>query len=150
MCINRMNGESIRMEEYIITDELVAKVKKQFNLWAMFLNNGIGLLSFTFGLASLGTPIPWVRALMSLIIVLYIRCQGEHYFPSEITKLQEIAKEDKNARILLKGLKAELFSTKKLFTEYLVCLIGILFLTSIALSPFVLGFNGTFSLYFSN
>jgi hypothetical protein len=138
------------MEDYVIKDELLDKVRDQFKLWAMFLNNGVGLLSFSLGLASLGTNIPWVSAILSIVVVILIRNQGKHYFPSEIKKLRDIAKNEEKARILLKGLEAEYFSNKKMIKEYPLFLIGFVFLMSVALSPMFLGFYGSINLFYGN
>lgn len=138
------------MEEYVIKDELIAKVREQFKQWAMFLNNGVGLLSFTLGLGCLGTNIPWVSAIFSIVLVILVRNQGKHFFPSEIKKLRDIAKTNEKARVLLKGLEAEYFSKTKLVKEYPTFLFGFIFLMSIALSPTFLGFSASVSIYYGS
>lgn len=125
------------MNDYQIDNGLVTEVREQFRLWALFLNNGIGLFSFTLGLASLGTDIPWLSALFSTVVIFLIRWQGKHYFPPKVKELREDAKKNDKAKILLKGLESEFLSFKTLFIEYPVFIFGLSFLLIILMSPLI-------------
>ena len=140
------------MNEYIDEnlDLLIEKVEQEFKLWEMFLNNGIGLLSFTLGLASLGTNIPWVSAALSLFIVILIRIQGSNYFPPEIKKLRALSKSNKQAEFYLNGFEKNFFSNYIFIQKYPVFLIGFLFLFFIAISPIYSGFSESVSIFFGN
>ncbi len=121
--------------EYVISDELLAEIQEQFKLWATFLNTGIGLLSFTLAVASLGTNVPWFNAFLSMIVILIIRKQGAHYFPAKVRELRKLAKTDEKAKVLLKGLESEYLSFKTLLLGYPVLLIGLIFLLLVIMSP---------------
>ena len=135
-------------EKYTITDEFLDEIREQFKLWATFLNTGIGLLSFTLAIACLGTNIPWVNALLSMLIIVCIRVQGKHYFPSKVKDLRKRAKEDEKAKVLLKGLESEFLSFKTLITGYPIFLIGFLFLFLVIFSPFLVNIIPTLGGYF--
>lgn len=126
-----MNSEEV----YIITDELLDEIRDQFKLWATFLNTGVGLMSFTLAIACLGTNTPWINALLSMLIIILIRVQGKHYFPSKVEDLRRRAKEDNKAKVLLKGLESEFLSFKTLVTGYPIFLIGFIFLSLVMISP---------------
>lgn len=136
------------MDAYIINDELLGRIRSQFRLWAMFLNNGVGLVSFTLGLACLGTPTPSVNAGLSLVFIALIRQQGKHYFPQEIEILRKAAKGDEKARVLLKGLEGEFFSMKVVLTQYPVFILGFIFPMFILVSPWVARWSSLLSTYF--
>jgi hypothetical protein len=44
-------------------------INTDFKNWKIFLNNGIGLLSFNLAIGCLGTPSPSLNALLSLIAI---------------------------------------------------------------------------------
>ena len=123
--------------EYVISDELIAELREQFRVWAAFLNSGIGLMSFTLAIASLGTATPWFNALLSMILVLMIRVMGRKFFPSKIDDLRKKAKNNDKARVLLNGLQSEFLSFKALLKGYPVFLFGYLFLCFVIFSPFI-------------
>lgn len=138
------------MDTYTIDDVLLERIRSQFRLWAMFLNNGIGFVSFTLGLACLGTPTPWVNAGLSVVFVALIRQQGKHYFPQDIEELRNAAKENEKARILLRGLEGEFLSVKALVSQYPIFLLGFIFLMLIMFSPGIAKWSAFFSTYFGS
>ena len=125
------------MNDYKIDDDLINEVRDQFRIWALFLNNGIGLLAFTFGLACLGTTTPWISGSFSLIMITLIRWQGKRYFPSRINKLRREAKTNRKAKILLNGLESKFLGIKSLFLEYPIFLFGFFFLSVITFGSFI-------------
>lgn len=135
-------------EKYTITDEFLEDIRDQFKVWASFLNTGIGLLSFTLAIASLGTNIPWVNATLSLIVIVCIRQQGKHYFPVKVKELRERAKNDAKAKVLLKGLESEFLSFKTLIMGYPIFIVGFVFLTLVALSPLIISLVPSLAFYF--
>lgn len=68
------------MDKFEITDEYIEEVDTQFDLWATFLNTGIGLLAFTLGLASLGTNSPAFNAGLSVFVIILVRINGSNFF----------------------------------------------------------------------
>ncbi|EGR0413316.1 hypothetical protein FG168_18560 [Vibrio cholerae] len=125
------------MGTYKIDSKYMRKVEEQFERWSNFLNSAIGVLSFTLGLASLGTPVPWINALFSLIIVIYVWKQGRYYFPKEIEKLREKAKGDEQAELVLNALISKHLNSKRVFKVYLIYWFGFIFLSMIAISPLI-------------
>ncbi|WP_196361091.1 hypothetical protein, partial [Vibrio anguillarum] len=116
------------MGKYTIDEEYLERVEKQFKKWAMFLNNAIGILAFTLALACLGTNVPWLNACFSVLIVGYVWFQGKNNFPEEIDKLRKEAKDDKQAKLVVKALVSEHLNWKTMFTKYPVYLLGYVFL----------------------
>ncbi|MCG9680451.1 hypothetical protein [Vibrio sp. Isolate24] len=153
---NDLNEDSLeRMDESGLKDDYLKKIRSQFKLWESFLNNAIGVLAFTLGLASLGTPIPCISATLSLFVVIFIWWQGQSLFPKEVTRLRKMAKKDYKSKVILSGVMTEQLSWLKAVTRYPMYLLGFLFLILVAVSPFVekvLIFNGhnidIFSKYF--
>ncbi len=139
--------DEIEKKTYEITDELLEELREQFKLWATFLNTGIGLLSFTFAIACLGTKTPWLNALLSMIVIMLIRVQGTHYFPQKIRELRKAAKVDNKAKILYKGLESEFLNTKVLLTKYPIFLIGYIFLCFVIFSPLLIKAIPSLALY---
>ncbi len=139
-----MSGE----ENYTITNDFLEEIRNQFKVWASFLNTGIGLLSFTLAIASLGTNIPWVNATLSVIVVVFIRQQGKHYFPEKVKELRERAKTDAKAKVLLKGLESEFLNFKTLVMGYPIFLVGFVSLMLVALSPLIIKLIPSLAFYF--
>ncbi|MCW8349283.1 hypothetical protein MD535_25200 [Vibrio sp. ZSDZ65] len=125
------------MGNYSLNSQYTKKVEKQFEKWAEFLNGVVGILAFTLGLASLGTPTPSVSAIFSTVIVIYVWNRGKHHFPKEIDNLRKAAKSDGEAELLLRGLLSKHFGILSLIKKYPAYLVGYLFLLSIVISPFV-------------
>ncbi|MDP5208858.1 hypothetical protein [Microbulbifer sp. 2205BS26-8] len=135
-------------EKYTITNEFLDEVREQFKLWATFLNTGVGLLSFTLAIACLGTNIPWVNALLSMLIIICFRVQGKHYFPSKVKYLRQRAKEDERAKILLKGLESEFLGFRTLIIGYPIFFIGFFFLFLVIFSPLLVNIIPALGRYF--
>ncbi len=139
--LNRALCDGVKMTEYVINEEYLDLVEKQFKQWAKFLNNAIGILAFTFALACLGTNVPWLNACFSVLIVGYVWHQGKNNFPEEIEKLRKEAKNNKEvkgnkqAKLVVKALVSEHLNWKTLITKYPVYLLGYIFLLTTACSP---------------
>ncbi|WP_214649157.1 hypothetical protein, partial [Vibrio anguillarum] len=133
--LSRALCDGVHMGTYTIDEEYLERVEKQFKKWAMFLNNAIGILAFTLALACLGTNVPWLNACFSVLIVGYVWFQGKNNFPEEIDKLRKEAKDDKQAKLVVKALVSEHLNWKTMFTKYPVYLLGYVFLLITACSP---------------
>ena len=48
-----------------ITKKMLAQIEAEYSKWGEFLNGGIGLLAFSFGLSCLGTPRPDITGFLS-------------------------------------------------------------------------------------
>lgn len=138
------------MSDFSISDEYMSELREQFEKWADFLNTAIGLLSFSFALACLGTKTPALNAWLALLVVGFVRYKGSHIFPGEILRLRKAAKTDQKARVVLVGLSKEFLGFKALVTGYPIFLIGALLLMLIAASswlitplPFLKAYIGT-------
>jgi len=79
------------MEQIKIDGLDLEKIDSQFEVWANFLNLGLGITSFTFALASLGTESPVFNSILSLVVVLILRIRGKEYFPTEYSRLRDLA-----------------------------------------------------------
>ncbi len=131
------------MSCYKITSKYRKKVEEQFKQWASFLNNAVGLLSFTLGLACLGTQKPSINAAFCLIVVTLVWSEGRTYFPKEVSKLRLKAKKDPQADLLLKGLVSKHLGMKNMLMKYPLYLFGYIFLVFVAVSNWL---NNSFDL----
>lgn len=123
--------------EFVLSDEYLEDIERQFKRWAEFLNSAIGILAFTLALASLGTKMPWLSAVLSIVVVTFVRVGGSHIFPNEIDRLRKAAKNDPKAKVLLAGLTQKHLGISVLMLKYPVFLIGTLLLFSVAVSPII-------------
>lgn len=139
--------EEIESHTYEISNKLLEDLREQFKLWAIFLNTGIGLLSFTLAIACLGTNAPWFNASLSMAVVVLVRVQGIHYFPKKISELRKAAKTDKKAKVLYKGLESEFLNIKFLLTKCPIFLIGYVFLCFVIFSPLLIKIIPSLVLY---
>ncbi|ELA7934851.1 hypothetical protein [Vibrio parahaemolyticus] len=122
------------MDKIELTNEYIEQVSEQFKLWANFLNTGIGLLSFTLAIACMGTESPTINAVLSLIVIFFVRISGSQYFPHEIQQLRAKAKSDEKAKIILLGLEQKYFGFKTNFTMYPMFVFGLFFLIAVSMS----------------
>lgn len=122
------------MDKLELTNEYIEQVSEQFKLWANFLNTGIGLLSFTLAIACMGTESPTINAVLSLIVIFFVRISGSQYFPHEIQQLRAKAKSDEKAKIILLGLEQKYFGFKTNFTMYPMFVFGLFFLIAVSMS----------------
>ncbi|EIN5961877.1 hypothetical protein [Vibrio cholerae] len=122
------------MDKIELTNEYIEQVSEQFKLWANFLNTGIGLLSFTLAIACMGTESPTINAVLSLIVIFFVRISGSQYFPHEIQQLRAKAKSDEKAKIILLGLEKKYFGFKTNFTMYPMFVFGLFFLIAVSMS----------------
>jgi hypothetical protein len=124
--------------EYAITDEYIAELDATFKTWTEFLNGIIGIFSFTFALACLGTKAPAINALMAIVIIFYMRDQGKDKFPQKILALRVAAKTDPKASVLLSGLNQKYFSNKVMITKHPIFVMGFGLLMFVTLSPLII------------
>ena len=117
-----------------ISEENMERLESEFEVWANFLNTGLGLLAFTLALASLGTNSPSINAGLSFIVVFLVRIQGSRHFPAEFQRVKQLAKTDRRYKIWLDGLDKEYFGFKTNFTRYPLFLFGFLFLFCVMLT----------------
>ncbi|ENM5903744.1 hypothetical protein DX885_003885 [Vibrio mimicus] len=122
------------MDKIELTNEYIEQVSEQFKLWANFLNTGIGLLSFTLAIACMGTESPTINAVLSLIVIFFVRISGSQYFPHEIQQLRAKAKSDEKAKIILLGLEQKYFGFKTNFTMYPMFVFGLFSLIAVSMS----------------
>jgi hypothetical protein len=116
-------------------DKLINETDKQVEEWALFLNNVIGILAFTLGLASLGTSTASFNALISLAFLSLVWFQGKHKFSENIANLRKKLKESKEAdhsheklKVILSGFEKRYFGAKALLTQFPIYVFGMLFL----------------------
>jgi hypothetical protein len=67
-------------------------IKAGFKRWSEFLNNAIGLVSFSLALGCLGTHRPATNAFLSFLFVMSIRIAGKDIYPASMRRLQQAAK----------------------------------------------------------
>jgi len=128
------------LDKIELTNEYIEQISEQFKLWANFLNTGIGLLSFTLAIACMGTESPTINAVLSLIVIFFVRVSGSQYFPHEIQRLRAKAKSDEKAKIILLGLEQKYFGFTTNFTMYPMFVFGLLFLIAVSLSTSIARF----------
>jgi len=122
------------MEQIKIDGLDLEKIDSQFEVWANFLNLGLGITSFTFALASLGTESPVFNSILSLVVVLILRIRGKEYFPTEYSRLRDLAQKNPQAKIAFDGLQKKYFGFASNFTRYHLFMFGLVFLLLIPLS----------------
>jgi uncharacterized membrane protein len=127
------------MSDFEIADEYLETIDAQFKQWAAFLNNAIGLVSFTLAIACLGTNSPSINATLSLLVITLIRIDGGKFFPKEIQKLRSRAKTDEKVKIILEGLESKYFGFKTNFKDYALFVLGFALLIFVALSNWLTG-----------
>ncbi|WP_290502732.1 hypothetical protein [Alcanivorax sp.] len=106
-------------------------VRREFENWQSFLNNTIGVLAFTLGLASLGTHSPDFNAALSVAFLLTVSYSARQLFPTTYKKLRDKKNKSEEEEIVFKGLTKHHFSIHK----YAVYTLGYSFLVFIATSP---------------
>lgn len=136
------------MSEFVLSDEYLEDIERQFKAWAEFLNSVIGILAFTLALASLGTKLSWLSASLSLVIVIFVRAGGSHIFPREIERLRKESKHDPKAEVLLTGLSQKHLRISVLMLKYPVFLIGTFLLLSVVFSPLLVAVFPRLSAFF--
>jgi hypothetical protein len=122
------------MSDFEIADEYLETIDAQFRQWSSFLNNAIGLVSFTLAIACLGTNSPSINASLSLLVIILVRIEGSKFFPKEIQKLRSQAKTDEKVKIILEGLESKYFGFKTNFKDYALFVFGFVLLFFVALS----------------
>jgi hypothetical protein len=122
------------MDKFEFSDEDKTEMDAQFSIWASFLNTAVGLLSFTLGIACLGTNSPSINAWLCLFVVILIRIDGARFIPSNIKVLRERAKTDPKTKIFVTGLEQHYLGWNAMFTKFSLFIFGFLFLMLIALS----------------
>ncbi len=135
------------MEKIVVTDEYLEDIESQFEIWATYLNTGVGLFAFTLALACLGTNSPATNAWLSIIVISLTYKNGRKFFPAEINKLRSLAKTDKKAQVVLNGLMETHLGFKTNFTKYPLFVFGYVFLFLIAFSNYIKEHSVTFCSY---
>lgn len=128
------------MSEFVLSDQYLEDIERQFKKWAEFLNSALGILAFTLALASLGTKMPWLSAVLCIVVVAFVRAEGGHILPSEIERIRKEARNDEKAKVLLAGLSKKHLGISVLILKYPVFVIGTLLLFSVAVSPLLVDF----------
>lgn len=72
-----------------IKEETLLEIESQLESWHDFINSVLGLASFTFALACLGTPWPSQTAVFSLLFVLLMAWSGHKRFPPKLKLLRK-------------------------------------------------------------
>ncbi|MCJ8270168.1 MAG: hypothetical protein MJK04_12290 [Psychrosphaera sp.] len=125
------------MSKFELTDDYMDKVEMQFRQWSSFLNNAMGLLGFTFGLACMGTQYPVINAWLSIAVLIMLRIDGAKFFPEEVKLLREAAKTDDKAKLVLAGFDKKYFGFKTMVTKYHLFTFGFVFLLFIGFANIV-------------
>jgi hypothetical protein len=110
------------------------ELTKQFARWEEFLNISIGLVSLNLALACLGTHRPSTYAAFCFVSVMAIRIGGARYFPEKLREARKKAKSNMKFKDKGKEIVGRFLSIRRLLTNYLPFLIGILMLVFIMLS----------------
>jgi len=115
-------------------DKSVKQMESEFKEWEFFLNNGIGILAFSFALGSLGTNSPSVNAFISFLFLSLIYLFGRNKFSKVYKDLRN--KKDKTIveKVMHEGAKKIFLSGKALLLRYPIFLMGYLFLAFVIFS----------------
>lgn len=115
-----------------ITEDTLKEIEAEYSKWGEFLNGGLGLLSFSFGLSCLGTPRPDITGFLSLSFVLVFALYGKERFPKKIRELRK-KKLSGIDELTLLGFEKKYFGFVALIKNFPVYLIGWSFLGCVAL-----------------
>lgn len=115
----------------IINDETIAEIDSEYEKWGEYLNGGIGILAFAFGLSCLGTPWPDVTGFCSLVFLMLLSFYGKQSFPQKIKSLRKIKLEGIDEMTLL-GIEKKYFGIKALFFRFPIFLAGWCFLGGVS------------------
>lgn len=115
----------------ISEDELI-EIEAEYSKWGEYLNGGIGLLSFSFGLACLGTPRPDITGFLSLAFILLFAAYGKERFPKRIKELRKRQLSGVDELTLL-GFEKKYFGFRALFRNFTVYVAGWSFLGGVAI-----------------
>ncbi len=115
-----------------ITENTLLEIEAEYAKWGEFLNGGIGLLAFSFGLSCLGISRPDITGFLSLFFLVTFLAYGRKHFPG---KLRELRKNDLSGidELTLIGIEKRYFGVVALFRNFTVYLIGWLFLGGVTL-----------------
>ncbi len=120
-----------------ITREDVRRIESEYAKWKEILNVGVGVLSFTLGIACLGTPCPGLWATVSLAFVLVLFLHFRRYFPKTIRHLRKQELEAIDA-LTLQGIENKYFSGAALFAGFGGYWFGFLFLCLVAVGGWMM------------
>ncbi len=115
-----------------ITENTLAQIESEYAKFGEFLNGGIGLLAFSFGLTCLGTPRPDITGFLSLVFLIILGSYGRKHFPEKLRELRkkELSRIDK---VVLLGIEKKYFGVGALFKNFTVYLFGWVFLGSVTI-----------------
>ncbi|WP_299599705.1 hypothetical protein [uncultured Microbulbifer sp.] len=114
---------SIKENERVIDEAVLADIDADFAKWAEFLNAGIGILSFSFALSCLGTDHPGITAFVSLIFLLMFSLYGNSRFPKKLRELRK-AKLPELDSLTLDGIENRYFGLRATFKRFYIYLFG--------------------------
>lgn len=114
-----------------ITCEDLQRIESEYAKWREALNGGVGVLSFTLGIACLGTPCPGLWASVSLIFVLVLFRHFRRYFPKTIRHLRKQEFEGIDA-LTWQGIENKYFGLTAALTGFSGYAFGFIFLVLVA------------------
>ena len=109
-------------------------IKAGFKHWSDFLNNAIGLVSFSLALGCLGTHRPATNACLSFLFVMSIRIAGKDIYPAPMCRLQQAAKKHPELKKDVYAQQSKHMSTTRMFNANLPFLFGYVFLMFVMFS----------------
>ena len=107
------------------------KTKKEADVWKTFLNNIIGIFTFSISIGCLGTSNPKLYACISFAFALLLVFMGRKSFPETIKKLREKKDKTEVEKLFLIGLEKDNFGFAAI-TRYGTYYFGLAFLGAIA------------------
>jgi len=115
-----------------IKEDLITELEAEYAKWAEYLNGGIGLLSFSFGLACLGTPRPDITGFLSLAFIMLFAMHGKNKFPERLRVVRK-QKFSGISELILIGFEKKYFGATALFKNFPVYLMGWFFLGGVTI-----------------
>lgn len=110
-------------------------INADFNNWKIFLNNGIGLVSFNLAIGCLGTTTPSLNAFLSLIAISILYCLGYPAFVKSLRDLRRSSKDNEFAKEIVRGIERTKLTPKILLAQYTLFLFGFFFLVFVFALP---------------
>ena len=114
--------------EFRLTKVELERLNTEFQRWHFFLNNGVGLLAFSFALAVQGTVYRNFNAILALIVVFLVANYGRDLFPASFQNLRDKKLRTARENLLLAGIT----KTKLRLRDALVYWVGFLYLGILA------------------
>ncbi len=116
-----------------LPEEVVEEISRNIPRWRRFVNDVIGVFSFSFAVGCLGTHHPQIYASISFVFIFVMMYTKRHLFPASIMRLREIPNRDRTDmdQVLLRGAESHFLGFIRSLVEVPLYWVGLLFLFAV-------------------